>query len=83
LRHGVYYFHRTFDNYTGSLPNALIYLWLIIFYVLFSENKYDDDDDDDDNVHEMARQLLAKYKAWEKQSERESGAALTQDDDVV
>ena len=31
--------------FSGSLPIALIYLWLIIFFVLFSENKYDDDDD--------------------------------------
>jgi len=34
---------------SGSLPIVLIYLRLIIFFVLFSENKYDDDDDDDDD----------------------------------
>ena len=31
--------------FSGSLPDVLIYLWLIIFFVSFSENKYDDDDD--------------------------------------
>ena len=30
--------------FSGSLPIVLIHLWLIIFSVSFSENKYDDDD---------------------------------------
>jgi len=32
--------------FSGSLPIALIYLWLIIFFLSFWENKYDDDDED-------------------------------------
>ena len=32
-------------SFSGSLPIVLIYLWLIIFFVSLSENKYDDDDD--------------------------------------
>jgi len=48
-----YYFHRTFNNYTGGQSVSFVLLWqpsdcidlfVIDYIVLFTENKYDDDD---------------------------------------
>jgi len=51
-----YYFHQTFNNYTGGQSASFLFLWqpsncidlfvIDYIFVLFSENKYDDDDDD-------------------------------------
>jgi len=54
--HLPYYFHRTFNHYTGGQSVRFVLLWhssecidlFVIDYIFvsFSGNKYDDDDDD-------------------------------------
>jgi len=45
--------------FSGSRPIALIYLRLIIFFVLFSENKYDDDGDVRDSAEIFCKICVA------------------------